>query len=327
MKNQSSVTEFMLVGLSSRPEHQMFLFMVFTFIYMAALAGNILTVTASSCLHTPMYFLLINLSLINILSISVSVPKMLHNLLEHRKTIAFLACIAQIYLFTWTLASEVLVLAAMAFDRYAAICHPLHYTLIMRKGVCVGLIAGTWTVGLANSVVHTGILLQLSFCCSNVINHFFCELPPVLKLSCSDTSLNKTLNFLADAVFGMGSCAITLMSYYFILRTILKIHSTEGKKKVFSTCSSQLIVVSLYFSTSIYSYIHPSSASSPDRDKLITVLYLVITPALSPIIYSLRNEEVKEALRKLINYDEDQRISLVYEENGTVSFTEGQAFS
>ncbi|XP_067399122.1 olfactory receptor 13A1-like [Emydura macquarii macquarii] len=304
MKNQSSVTEFILVGLSSRPEHQMFLFMVFTFIYVAALAGNILlilTVTASSCLYTPMYFLLINLSLINILSISVSIPKMLHNLLEHKKTIAFLGCIAQICLFTWTLASEILVLAAMAFDRYAAICHPLHYTLIMRKGVCVGLIAGIWTVGLVNSAVHTGLVLQLSFCGSNVINHFFCELPPVLKLSCSDTSLNEIMTFLADTFFGMGGCAITVMSYYFILRTILKIHSTEGKKKAFSTCSSHLIVVSLYFSTVIYTYLQPSSAYSLDREKVTTVLYSVITPFLNPIIYSLRNKEVKEALRKLIS--------------------------
>ncbi|XP_067404617.1 olfactory receptor 13A1-like [Emydura macquarii macquarii] len=303
MKNQSSVTEFYLVGLSSRPEHQMFLFVVFIFIYMAALAGNILiilTVTANGSLHTPMYFLLINLSLINILSISVSVPKMLLNLLEHRKTISFLGCIAQICLFTWTLGSEALVLAAMAFDRYAAICHPLHYTLIMRREVCVGLIAGVWIAGVTNSAVHTGLVLQLSFRCSTIINHFFCELPPVLRLSSSDTSLNEALASLSDTIFGIGGCAITLMSYYFILRTILKIHSPEGKKKAFSTCSSHLIVVSLYYSTAIYTYVHPSSPYSPDRDKVITVLYSVITPALNPIIYSLRNKEVREALRKLI---------------------------
>ncbi|XP_067416427.1 olfactory receptor 13G1-like [Emydura macquarii macquarii] len=303
MKNQSIITEFNLVGLSSRPEHQMLLFVIFTFIYMAALAGNILlilTVTANSSLHTPMYFLLINLSLINILSISVSVPKMLLNLLEQRKTISFLGCIVQICLFTWTLGSETLVLAAMAFDRYAAICHPLHYTLIMRKGVCVGLIAGVWIAGVANSVVHTGLVLQLSFHCSTVINHFFCELPTVLRLSSSDTSLQETLTSLSDTIFGMGSCAIILISYYLILRTILKIHSPEGKKKAFSTCSSHLIVVSLYYSTAISTYIHPSSSYSTDRDKVITVLYSVITPALNPIIYSLRNKEVREALRKLM---------------------------
>ncbi|XP_067409096.1 olfactory receptor 5V1-like [Emydura macquarii macquarii] len=303
MKNQSFITEFNLVGLSSRPEHQMLLFVIFTFIYMAALAGNILiilTITANSSLHTPMYFLLINLSLINILSISVSVPKMLLNLLEHRKTISFLGCIVQICLFTWTLGSETLILAAMAFDRYAAICHPLHYTLIMRRGVCVGLIAGAWIAGVANSVVHTGLVLQLSFRCSTVINHFFCELPPVLRLSSSDTSLQETLTSLSDTIFGMGSCAIILISYYLILRTILKIHSSEGKKKAFSTCSSHLIVVSLYYSTVISTYIHPTSSYSTDRDKVITVLYSVITPALNPIIYSLRNKEVREALRKLM---------------------------
>ncbi|XP_038226014.1 olfactory receptor 13A1-like [Dermochelys coriacea] len=289
MKNQSSVTEFILVGLSSPPEYQMFLFVLFTFIYMAALAGNfliVLTITASTSLQIPMYFLLINLSLINLLSISVSIPKMLHNLLEHKKTIAFLGCITQIYLFTWTLGSEALVLAVMAVDHYAAVCHPLHYTIIMRKEVCVGLIAGIWIAGVINSAVNTGFVLQLSFCCLNVINHLFCELPPVLKLSCLDTSLNETLAFLADTVFGMRSCVVTLTSYYFILRTIWKIRSTEGKKKASSTCSSHLIVIILYYSTAIYTYIHPSSAYSPDRE--ISVLYSVITPALNPIIYSLR---------------------------------------
>uniref|UniRef100_A0A8C8RGW3 Olfactory receptor n=1 Tax=Pelusios castaneus TaxID=367368 RepID=A0A8C8RGW3_9SAUR len=303
MKNQSSVTEFILVGLSSLPEHQMFLFVVFTFIYMAALAGNILlvlTIVTSCSLHTPMYFLLISLSLINILSITVSVPKMLHNLLEHRKTIGLLGCFAQIYLFTWTLASEVLVLAAMAFDRYIAICHPLHYTIIMTKEVCFGLIAGIWLVGVVNSAVHTGLVLQLSFCCSNVINHFYCELPPVLKLSCSDIRLNETLAFLADAVFGMGSCTITLMSYFFILRTILMLHSTESKKKAFSTCSSHLVVVSLYYSTVIYTYINPSSLPNTGAlrapNKMFSFFYTVLTPLINPLIYSLRNKDVKEAL-------------------------------
>ncbi|CAM2102758.1 unnamed protein product [Caretta caretta] len=236
---------------------------------------------------------------------------MLQNLLEHRKTIAFLGCIAQICLFTWTLVSEVLVLAAMAFDLYIAICHPLHYIIIMRKEVCAGLIAGIWIVGVANSAVHTGFVLQLSFCEANIINHFFCELPPFLKLSCSDTSLSETLIFLAVAVFGMGSCVITLMSYYFILRTILKIRSTEGKKKAFSTCSSHLIVVSLYYSTAMYTYIHPSSAYSPDRDTVIIILYSVITPVLNPIIYSLKNNEVKEDLRKVkgdLGYFKDNNI-------------------
>ncbi|XP_006110284.2 olfactory receptor 13G1-like [Pelodiscus sinensis] len=303
MKNRSSVTEFVLLGLSSLPEHQMLLFVVFIFLYMASLAGNILivlTVMTSHNLHTPMYFLLINLSLINLLSSSVSIPKLLHNLLEGRKTIDFAGCIAQIYLFTWTLGSEALVLAAMAFDRYVAVCHPLHYTLIIRKEVWVGLIVGVWTAGLANSAVHTGLVLQLSFCGSNIINHFFCELLPVVQLSCSDTSLNEALTFLSDAVFGLGSCVVTLTSYCFILRTILKIRSREGKKKAFSTCSSHLIVVSLYYSTAVYSYIHPTAAHSLDRDKAIAVLYSVITPALNPIVYSLRNKEVKEALTKLI---------------------------
>uniref|UniRef100_A0A8C4WMT1 Olfactory receptor n=1 Tax=Gopherus evgoodei TaxID=1825980 RepID=A0A8C4WMT1_9SAUR len=307
MKNQSSVTEFILVGLSSLPEYQMFLFILFTFIYMAALTGNLLiviTITTSTRLYTPMYFLLINLSLINLLSISVSIPKMLHNLLEHKKTIAFLDCITQIYLFTWTLGSEALVLAAMAFDRYVAVCHPLHYTIIMRKEVCVELITGVWIAGVINSAVNTGFVLQLSFCNSNIINHFFCELPSVLKLSCSDISLNETLAFLADIVFGMGNTVppflLTLISYVCIISTILRIPSTTGKHKAFSTCSSHLIVVTLFYGTLITVYMLPSTGAVKVPNKVFSVFYTVLTPLINPLIYSLRNKKVKEALKRVL---------------------------
>ncbi|XP_066485812.1 olfactory receptor 13A1-like [Tiliqua scincoides] len=301
IQNQS-VMEFVLVGLTSSPGQQTLLFGVFGFIYAMALTGNFLLILAiCTCkkLHTPMYFLLINLSLVNVLSISVTTPKMLQTLFTHRRAISFYGCIAQTYLFIWALVTELLILTFMAFDRYAAICQPLQYAMIMRKEVCVGIAASLWVVGMINSAVHAGLVLQLSFCNSNIINHFFCDLPPLLKLSCSDTSLNETMANLADVVFAVLTCGFTLTSYFFIMRTIFRIRSTEGKKKAFSTCSSHLIVVSFYFSTVIYTYIRPTSAYSLDKDKLVCLLYSVVTPVVNPMIYSLRNKDVKDALKKL----------------------------
>ncbi|XP_053120492.1 olfactory receptor 13G1-like [Hemicordylus capensis] len=303
MKNHSTITEFILVGLANNREHQMFIFWAFTFLYAAALAGNILLILAiSTCskLHTPMYFLLINLSIINLCSVSVTVPKMLQNILAQRKAISLCSCFAQVYLFTLALGTELLLLAFMAFDRYAAICYPLQYTIIMRKEFCIGTMASLWLIGTVNSAVHTGLVLQLSFCNSNVINHFFCELPPMFKISCSDTSLNEIMVFAASVLIAIGSCALTLTSYGFILRTIIGIRSAEGKKKAFSTCSSHLLVVSFYYSTIIYTFLRPSSAYSLEEDKVIAILYSVVTPVLNPLIYSLRNNDVKMALTKLI---------------------------
>ncbi|XP_061447959.1 olfactory receptor 13G1-like [Rhineura floridana] len=301
IRNQSAV--FMLSGLTSSPELQTLLFPFFIFIYAMALAGNSLLIfTICTCrkLHTPMYFLLINLSLVNVFSISVTTPKLLQTLWTHRKIISFYGCIAQVYLFIWLLVTELLILTCMAFDRYAAICQPLRYTNIMRKEVCVSIATGVWVIGMINSAVHAGLVLQLSFCNSNIINHFFCDLPPLLKLSCSDTSLNETMAFVADVVFGISSCGLTLTSYCFILRAIFRIHSTEGKKKAFSTCSSHLIVVSFYFSTVIYTYIRPTSVYSLDKDKVISLLYSVVPPVVNPVIYSLRNKEVKDSLKAII---------------------------
>ncbi|XP_015270521.1 PREDICTED: olfactory receptor 5F1-like [Gekko japonicus] len=299
--NQSAITEFILVGLTDSLEQQILLFWVFTLIYSVAMAGNcLLIVTIASCkkLHTPMYFLLTNLSLLNMFSISVTTPKLLQTLSTHTKTISFYGCVAQAYFFIFALGSELLLLSIMAFDRYAAICHPLQYASIMRKEVCIGMAAGR-VIGMVYSALHTGFMLQLSFCSSNIVNHFFCDLLPLLKLSCSDTSRNEALIFVADVFFGMGSCGLTLTSYFFILRAIFQIRSNEGKKKAFSTCSSHLLVVSFYFSAVIYTYIRPSSVSSIDNDKLVSLLYSVVTPVVNPIIYSLRNKEVKEALKAL----------------------------
>ncbi|XP_066486494.1 olfactory receptor 13G1-like [Tiliqua scincoides] len=303
MKNRSAVSEFILVGLSRNPELQGLVFWLFITIYAVALTFNLLlVVTISTCrkLHTPMYFLLVNLSLVNLFCISIMTPKMLQMQLVHHKAITFRGCIAQVYLFIWALGTEIVLLSFMAFDRYAAICHPLRYTVIMRKEVCVAISVGVWVGGMANSAVHTGLVLQLSFCDSNIVNHFFCNLPPLLMLSCSDTSLNETMVFVSDVLIAIGSCALTLTSYGFILRTIIRIRSTEGKKKAFSTCSSHLLVVTFYFSTIIYTFTRPASIYSLDEDKMISLLYSVVPPVVNPIVYSLRNREVKEGLKQLV---------------------------
>ncbi|XP_061447991.1 olfactory receptor 13G1-like [Rhineura floridana] len=303
IKNHSVTVEFTLLGLTTSTELQTLLFGVFAFIYATALASNFLLIfIICTCrkLHTPMYFLLINLSLVNVLSISVTIPKLLQTLWTHGKTISFHGCITQVFLFVWCLGTELFLLSFMAFDRYAAICHPFKYTVIMRKEVCAGIASGVWVAGIVNSAVNVGLMLKLSFCSSNIINHFYCDVPPLFKLSCSDTSLNEMMIFVADVIFGICSCGLTLTSYFFILRAIFKIRSTEGKKKAFSTCSSHLIVVSFYFSSSIYTYIRPSSDYSPEKDKFVSLLYTVVTPVVNPLVYSLRNKEVKEALKAII---------------------------
>ncbi|XP_066485809.1 olfactory receptor 5F1-like [Tiliqua scincoides] len=295
--------EFILVGLTNSPKLQTQLFWLFLLIYAMALFGNLLLVLAICTykkLHTPMYFLLINLSVVNVFSISVTTPKLLQILLTRRKAISFYGCIAQVFFFIWALSTELLILAFMAFDRYAAICHPLQYTMIMRKEVCVKTAAGLWTAGMVHSAIEIIIVLQLSFCNSNIINHYYCDLLPVVKLSCTDSSMSVRTTFAGDTIFGIGSCAFTVMSYSFILRAICRICSTEGKKKAFSTCSSHIIVLTFYFSTVIYTYFRSSSASSLERDKVISLFFSVITPVLNPVIYSLRNKDVIEALKKLM---------------------------
>ncbi|XP_032091957.1 olfactory receptor 13G1-like [Thamnophis elegans] len=301
IKNHSAITEFILLGLTDSPQLQMFLFCVFAFIYATALAANILLmfiICIVKKLHTPMYFLVFNLSLVNILSISVITPRLLHSLLTNRKAISIHGCITQIYFFIWTLGTELFILSFMAFDRYAAICHPLQYTIIMRKEVCVGIAIFVWITGMLNTSIQAVLMLQLSFCDSNIINHFFCDIPPILDLTCSDTTIIHVSAIISDVLFGIVTCGLTLTSYFFILRTIFRIRSTEGKKKAFSTCSSHLFVISFYFSSVIYTYIRPPS-SSLDKDKFIALLYTVVTPVVNPLIYSLRNKDVKDALKML----------------------------
>ncbi|XP_032091951.1 olfactory receptor 13A1-like [Thamnophis elegans] len=305
INNQSAIykTKFILLGFSTTPGHQMFIFCIFALMYASALASNFLLILAigiCSKLHTPMYFLLVNLSVVNVCTISVSVPKMLQNILSQKRIISFSGCLIQVFFSLWSLGTEILLLSIMAFDRYAAICQPLHYMVIMKKEVCIGLATGAWVVGMASSAVNAGLLLKLSFCDSKAINHFFCELHPLWKLSCSDITLNEMMSLAADVTFTISGCIPTLTSYLLILRTVMKIQSVKGKKKAFSTCSSHLLVVSIYFCTLMYIYGKPSSPNDEEEYKNIAIIYSVVTPVFNPLIYSLRNKDVKEALTKLL---------------------------
>nr|XP_048291260.1 olfactory receptor 5V1-like [Myodes glareolus] len=303
--NLTTGTQFILIGLSDLPEVRYPLFVAFVIIYQMTLLGNgaiLLAIVTERKLQTPMYYLLANLSVLDIFCPSATVPKMLKNLLTEDHSISFIGCALQLYFLVALAGTEVFLLAVMAYDRYVAICFPLHYSLIMTKVRCVQMLVGTWATGFLNSFIHTMSTFSLSFCKSNRVNQYYCDIPPVVALSCSSTYMAKMLVFVVGGILGVGAFLITLISYIYIVSTILKIPSLEGKQKAFSTCASHLLIVFLFYGTILFTYIHPSSSQySPARDRLISMLYGVITPMLNPIIYSLRNTEVKGALRKVLN--------------------------
>ncbi|XP_029441818.1 olfactory receptor 1S1-like [Rhinatrema bivittatum] len=268
-----------------------------------AVLGNLLIiciVCADRHLHTPMYFFLVNLSVLDISSLTVTVPKLLAILLTQSNTISFNACIIQMFCFAVSVEVEFLILTAMAYDRYVAICNPLRYTIVMNKRVCVLLAAVSWVNGLLEAMPHNILTAQFLFCDSNVINHFFCEIKEVLKLSCTDTSVIEPLTYGEWVLAVFIPFLLTLASYVFIISTILKIRSTEGKFKAFSTCSSHLTVLILLYGTMIGVYVLPTSGDSMKSNKLVTTLYIVILPLLNPLIYSLRSKELNVALKKVI---------------------------
>ncbi|KAI5142982.1 Olfactory Receptor 5V1 [Manis pentadactyla] len=302
--NLTPVTHFILAGLSDLPEVRYPLFVVFVITYQVTLVGNgaiLLAIRTEKKLRTPMYYFLANLSLLDIFCPSATVPKMLDNLLTGNHSISFLGCALQLYFLVALTGTEVFLLAAMAYDRYVAICFPLRYTLIMTKGHCAQLAAGTWATGFLNSLLHTVSTFRLSFCKSNHVNQYYCDIPQLVTLSCSSTYMAEMLVFIVGGILAISAFLITINSYVYIISTILKIQSVEGKHKAFSTCASHLLVVCLFYGTAIFTYIRPSSSHhSPDRDRLIAMLYGVITPMLNPMIYSLRNTEVKGALGRVL---------------------------
>ncbi|XP_024067653.1 olfactory receptor 13A1-like [Terrapene carolina triunguis] len=303
--NHTRVTDFIMQGLFDHPQHQGLIFGLFLCLYMTAIMGNSLIIEAIVIhppLHTPMYFFIANLALVDVVCTSSVLPKMLENLLQEKKTISFDGCMAQLFAFTLSSGTELVLLTAMSYDRYVAICHPLRYVNLMSKEICINLAAGVWAVGTINSLVHTLLMLRLDFCGPNLIQHFFCEIPPVLALSCSSTYLNEIMIFMADIFLAMVNFLLTTVSYSFIIIAIFKIQSSKGKQRAFSTCSSHLLVVSLYYSTIIYTYIRPTSSYSLDKDKMVAIMYTLITPTLNPVIYSLRNNEIKVAIRKIFPF-------------------------
>nr|XP_044992968.1 olfactory receptor 1L6-like [Jaculus jaculus] len=305
--NQSHMTEFLLLGLTNDPKQQAWLFASFLVMYLVNVIGNLVIIAAiwgDAHLHTPMYFFLSNLSLVDICFTTVIVPQMLVNLLAQRKTILFAQCLAQMYFFVAFGITDSFLLAAMAIDRYVAICNPLRYTTTMSPRRCHLMVTASWVVSHLHSLAHTVLMGRLSFCGPNVIHHFFCDVQPLLTLSCSDTSVNELLAFTEGSFVIMSPFIFIVVSYVYITRAVLRAPSGGGRYKVFSTCGSHLTVVALFYGTIISVYIRPSSTYSVTKDRVVTVIYTVVTPMLNPFIYSLRNKDMKWALRKLIRKTE-----------------------
>ncbi|XP_069068316.1 olfactory receptor 5AR1-like [Pleurodeles waltl] len=301
-ENQTLVMYFIFQGLSDNPKHQTAFFVLFVTIYIVGIVSNcaiIAAIATDSRLHTPMYFFIWSLSLVDICILTAIVPQLLVSTISQRKTISYSRCIAQLYVFVGMETIDSLLLGAMAYDRYVAICRPLHYFTAMDKKVCTLLLAGSWVGGFLNSLLYSTMIVTLSFCAANVIQSFFCDVPPLLKLSCSDTSVIEVLIFTVGTFIGLVSIAPIVMSYTRIISTVLSIRSNKERSKTFSTCSSHLIVVTLYYGTIVCTEFRPSSSYTLQRDKVVTVMYTIV-PMLNPFIYSLRSEQMKQALKKMM---------------------------
>ncbi|XP_029431429.1 olfactory receptor 1020-like [Rhinatrema bivittatum] len=302
--NLSTVSEFVLLGLTNDPHLQMILFMLFLLIYIITLLANggiITVIRINPCLHTPMYFFLTYLSFVDLCYSSTITPNMLANFLRERKTISFLGCAIQLFFYCGFGSTECLLLAVMAYDRYVAICNPLRYTVIMTKKLCIQLLVIAYGGGFLHSLIQTGCTFRLLFCSSNEINHFACDFPPLLILSCTDTSINELLLFVLAGFLTISAVLVILVSYVYILVTILRIQSAVGRHKAFSTCASHLTCVTLYFGTIFFMYLRPSSSYSKEQDKVISIFYTVVISMLNPLIYSLRNKDVKHALKNVLS--------------------------
>ncbi|KAM6107518.1 olfactory receptor 14I1-like [Phoenicopterus ruber ruber] len=305
MSNGSSITQFLLLAFSETRELQLLTFWLFLGIYLAALLGNGLIITTIACdhhLHTPMYFFLLNLSLLDLGCISTTLPKAMANSLWDTRAISYLGCGAQLFLFVFLLGSESALLTIMAYDRYVAICKPLYYRILLGSRACAHMVAAAWGSGFLNAVLHTANTFSLPLCKGNALDQFFCEIPHILKLSCSQSYLSEIGLIVVSTCLGFGGFIFIVVSYVQIFRAVLRIPSQQGRHKAFSTCLPHLAVLSLFISTAMFAHLKPPSISSPSLDVVVAVLYLVVPPALNPLIYSLRNKEVKDAMWKLFGY-------------------------
>ncbi|XP_061445451.1 olfactory receptor 5V1-like [Rhineura floridana] len=304
MGNQTATTAFVFLGFSSFPEPQVLFFILFLTMYITTLLGNGLILATGwldSGLCVPMYYFIRHLSFLDICYTSVTLPHMLKNLLAETKTISIQGCLVQLYFLVTFVGVECLLLAVMAYDRYVAICHPLMYTLFMNRKMCAQLVAASWTCGFLNSVLHTVMTALLPFCGSRNLDHLFCDVPQLLKLSCTDTFPNQITLLVVTMLLGVSPFLCIVVSYVNIVAAVLKIRTTQGRRKAFSTCTSHLMVVTLFYSTCMFNYNRPSASHSIYIDILASVFYNVVTPMLNPIIYCLRNKEMKEALKRVLH--------------------------
>ncbi|XP_077723801.1 olfactory receptor 2D3-like [Canis aureus] len=301
-ENQTTVAEFIFLGLSQDLQTQILLFVLFLIIYLLTVLGNLLIIILifmDSRLHTPMYFFLRNLSFADLCFSTSIVPQVLVHFLAKKKMIYFLGCMAQIVVSLLIGCTECALLAVMSYDRYVAVCKPLHYSSIMTQQVCLQLAIGSWASGALVSLVDTTFTFQLPYQGQNIINHYFCELPALLKVASADTYSTEMAIFAMGVVMLLVPVCLILVSYWNIISTVIPMQSGEGRLKAFSTCGSHLIVVVLFYGSAIFNYMKPNSKIMNERDKVVSVFYAVVTPMLNPIIYSLRNKDVKEGLRKL----------------------------
>ncbi|KFO35798.1 olfactory receptor 2T29 [Fukomys damarensis] len=300
--NHTAWVDFVLVGLFCQSTHPALLCLVLFVIFLMALSGNallILLIRADSRLHTPMYFFISQLSLMDMMYISTTVPKVLMDQVMGENRISAPECGMQMFLYLTLAGSEFFLLAAMSYDRYIAICHPLSYPILMNNRMCLLLASGCWFLGSVDGFMLTSVTMTFPFCRSWEIHHFFCEVPAVMKLSCSDTSLYETLMYLCCVLMLLIPVTVISSSYTSILLTVLRMNSAEGRKKALATCSSHMTVVLLFYGAAIYNYMLPSSYHTPEKDMVVSVFYTILTPVLNPLIYSLRNKEVTGALKRL----------------------------
>ncbi|XP_048372562.1 olfactory receptor 6B1-like [Sphaerodactylus townsendi] len=302
--NKTQVTVFILVGFPGSLRLQLTLFVIFLFVYSLTVIENIIITTlihTNVSLHKPMYLFLSNLSFLEIWYVSVTVPKMLVGFVSEKKDISFPGCMAQLYFFLGLACTECVLLAVMAYDRYVAICNPLRYPAIMNQELCIRLAAGSWLSGFFIAMGKVFFISRLSYCGPNIINHFFCDVSPLLNLACTDMSLAELIDFLLALLILLGPLSVTIASYFCIISTVLRIPSAKGKQKAFSTCTSHLLVVTIFYAASLFIYARPKALAAFNFNKLVSVIYTVLTPLLNPIIYSLRNQEFKEALKKAVD--------------------------
>ncbi|XP_066841025.1 olfactory receptor 14C36-like [Anser cygnoides] len=303
MSNSSSITEFLLLAFADTRELQLLHFGLFLDIYLAAFLGNGLILTAVACdhhLHTPMYFFLLNLALLDLGCISTTLPKAMANALWDARAISYPGCVAQVFLFAFLVGAEYCLPTIMSYDCYVAICKPLHYGSLVGSRACAQMAAAAWGSGFLNAVLHTATTFSLPLCQGNAVDQFFCEIPQILKLSCSDAYLREVGALVFSVSLLFGSFVFIVLSYVQIFRAVLRIPSEQGRHKAFSTCLPDLAVVSLFVSTAIFAYLKPPSISSSSLDLVVSFLYSVVPPAVNPLIYSMRNQELKNALIKTV---------------------------